>query len=1357
MDDVRNILTIEDDRASLGSVCYFAKIHHSIIAEQRNISFQRANLNSTNSCGVKKNYTVRRLLRKFFVLGWLRAVILAALAFVSMANGQTVSSGTISGTVVDQSGAAVAGARVQITSETTHFVTPATSNGTGLYTARFLSPDTYDVVVTAKGFATAKQTGAVLLPGAVKEVDFKLALSSVSATVQVTVNQQMLSTGSATMDTEIPSKLIENTVNLGDNVFYLATRTADVYSNFTQGSEMSNWTAFSNGATGGIDVNGVNRTQVNVDGTFDLVDNGVPGSGAAGFTPPLYSVQELSVNTSEYDAQDGHNDGGIQDALIKSGGQQFHGDAYFVNGNRDFNANRWDRKGGATNNPQYPRIPVDWDQEGFAFMGPLEIPKISHGNHRTFFMVAYEHYYDYRGVVSSGPQYFSVPTVKERNGDFSELGATGGTGNGGNIIFDPTTTVPQGAPSNYASWCAGNPAANGQPAGCFPGERESFTQEYNEGLSNPSLCNGDTNCIPQSRWNLAGSIFAGAAAPTGYKQGIWPLPNTTSSTPATPYLNNYYPADYATADYYHSTIVRVDHEFNDSNKIYVDLAKGVVNNIANADAGFPDDEIGSAYVPQLQSWNMGIADYNRILSPTEVLDLHIGGMYHTYHLIRGGINYNPTNVGITGSLPPQLQNFPGMSFSGVGGSYMTLQNGVGADDYHGYIQGTALFAKSLLRHNLKVGYDMIYNQDDIIGAGSTSTLGTFGSTTQFTQENAGGTDSRVTGYGDGLASILLGYPAGNTTTVIQPKPAFRWNYWAVYLQDDWRTTNRLTMNLGVRFDYDSPVTTKNNTMDLGFDATDPNPFCLPNALGTAIVSCTPPPASAAVPQGYPGGLLFESNNVHLPYQHELWDRFQPRIGFAYRLTSKDVIRGGVGVTFSSNPTYQPLSGFSATSTFNGSINNFYTPPSCTAAQGGDAYGFCTLSNPYPNGVVEPTGSLLGLSTFLGQSISAVDRHFVYPKTTMYSLDVQHQFPSQVLVDIAYRGGYTTGMGIAKNLDVVPACYYITASGGAGDCPGAGINSILAGSVPNPMAAHMPASSSLNAATIEQSDLYVPYPEFTGVTITQTQVNNERLGTYNYNAITGDVAKRTTHGLTFHVSGTISKTMDKASYANNQDAQPAHYEDQQPNQFLEFDGSYSIPSIPTTNKIVRGVFDGWLWANSMNWQQENGAGWPGGVWPTGANPEAAHQQLNIYDQAASHWFNNCYIPLISSATTTSGPVWGPAQAPNAQGVEGPCNAGEQPAFKQEPLWALNTVSSSAEMSNGVRYLIGVYYNTSLARTFPIHERLSLEFRGDFYNPLNYTVLQGTINETVTATNFGTMTGLSQYNDPRFIRLRAILSF
>src|ERR1039458_2187961 len=118
--------------------------------------------------------------------------IIAALAFVSMANGQSVITGSISGTVVDSSGAVVVGAQVQIISETTHFVTPATSNKSGFYTGRFLQPGFYDVKIAVTGFDPKEETGVELLPSAIKEVDFKLLPGSVSATVQVTANQEML-------------------------------------------------------------------------------------------------------------------------------------------------------------------------------------------------------------------------------------------------------------------------------------------------------------------------------------------------------------------------------------------------------------------------------------------------------------------------------------------------------------------------------------------------------------------------------------------------------------------------------------------------------------------------------------------------------------------------------------------------------------------------------------------------------------------------------------------------------------------------------------------------------------------------------------------------------------------------------------------------------------------------------------------------------------------------------------------------------------------------------------------------------------------------------------------------------------
>jgi len=385
---------------------------------------------------------------------------------------------------------------------------------------------------------------------------------------------------------------------------------------------------------------------------------------------------------------------------------------------------------------------------------------------------------------------------------------------------------------------------------------------------------------------------------------------------------------------------------------------------------------------------------------------------------------------------------------------------------------------------------------------------------------------------------------------------------------------------------------------------------------------------------------------------------------------------------------------------------------------------------------------------------------------MYSVDVQHQFRGQILVDVTYHGANTAGIGISRNINVLPACYYL-----GGGCPGAGVNSILNGSVPNPMAGYMPTSSSLNSATTVQQNLYLPYPEFGSVTINQSQIGGRRIGNFNYQALYGEVTKRTTHGLTFHAAATFSKVMDTQAWINPQDTQPGHYMDQQPNRFLEFDAVYVTPALSSMPRLVREALGTWNWNNSLNWQNGTGIGWPGSEWPTGASPKAAHQTLSApnhhgtsstVSQSNSHWFNTCYIPLspgVSGATVSGGtyipPTWGPAQGPGPVGTA--CNPGEQPAFKQMPLLSLNTVSGSAQMSNGIRYPIGPYWNTGIGKTFPIHEKLTFEFRADIFNPLNYNILLGSIQTGLTNSGFGQQTGDSQYNDPRFMRLRGVFSF
>ena len=1303
-------------------------------------------MKSTTVAGSSKQLPSERSQRGLLGPRWYAALlVLIAMAFGIESYGQQYL-GSINGTVTDSVGGVVVGARIQVINEDTHFVTSAVTNESGVYAVPFLVPGTYDVKVEARSFGPAEQTGAVLVASGIKEINFKLSPPSTSVSLTVTSNAELLDTESASVTTTLTANVVENVPNTGENVFYLASRVPGVYSGQTQGQESVNVQPTTNGITG-MTFNGKSGNQlVALNGLVDSTPEGNPaGIGNTAVVTSPYTTQELSVSTAVYDAQYGHNNGGIMDAIVKNGSDQYHGDLYIIDGTTDFNSNTWNRKQQGLGRP-----PVDWVEPGFMISGPLRIPKLYHGRDKTYFMVGWQHLFN----LSYTPTTLSVPTLLERKGDFSELAAASGT-----VIYDPVTTVPTGASSSYAPWCSGLPASNGNPAGCFPGERESFTQEYNEGSGGgPANCNGDVNCIPTSRWNPVGAILAGAAPPPGFQHGIYPDPNATSTSSSAPYSGNYLSPGANTAQYFYGLVVRVDHEFNQNNKLAAVFLRNRLVQDAVHDEGFPDANLGSTQNDLIKPWTGGSLDYTRVFSPSLVLDARTGGFYHPYYLVREGENLNPATLGMTGSIPAVLQNFPGTSPSGTQAGYSGLQNGVGANEFSSVWDNTAVLSKLLARHALKFGYQGTFWRDDVVNP--TSVLGTFSASDVFTQ-NAVLQGTAAKWGRDGIASLLLGYATGNSSTTIQPTPAYAWHYQGLFVNDDWRVNPKLTVSLGLRYDYESPVTERHNDTNAGWSFTAAQPFCLPNASGTGISSCNVPVsgASAGVPQGYTGGLTFTSSSNRLPFTRELKDRWQPRFGAAYRVTNRDVLRGGFGIMFAPGPAAQTNDGFTATTAFNSSTNSNFTPPSCTAAQGGDAYGFCSLTNPYPNGFVAPTGNLLGLSTFLGQSISVQDQRRVYPRVMLYSLGLEHQFPSQLLVDVRYQGAYTSGIGVSKNINALPACFYA-----GGGCPGAGVTALLNASVANPMHNYMPASSSLNAATLPQQDLYLPYPEFGAVNVTFSQnyrfSGNSRgdsigrNGVVNYNALQVSVVKRVTHGLEAHASFTQSKIMDQTAYTNATDPNPGKFEDQSPARLFEFDMVYDLPRLERGNFFVKQIVNGWRWANAENWQQGTGIAVPGGAFSTGVRPTAVHE-VNVGSAATpSHWFNTCYIPVVSQATATTPVIYGPAQGPGPAGT--PCNAGESPAWIQQPSFTLNTLNSGAPM-RGVRLPEVPYLSTSLSRSFPIHDRIALMFRADVLNPLNMVLHYGGINTSLTSAQFGQDTSISQNNDPRIMRLKAVLSF
>jgi hypothetical protein len=1254
---------------------------------------------------------------------------MATLVLTPMAFGQSYLS-TINGTVTDPSGAVVVGAQVRVVDDNTHFTSSAVTNHDGLYSVPFLTPDTYDVTVDARGFAQAEQTGVVLVASGVKQVNIKLAPAGTSATVTVISDQQLLDTESAAVGSTITANELHNAPLIDSNVYMMATRVAGVYSNFTQNGESTQWWPVGGGVSGTEVGNGLgNYALITMNGIVTDLPEGGPGD-YTGYVPPAIAVQELKVETSPYDAEVGRTLGGTENTVLKTGTQKLHAEASFLYGDTIFNSNTSQRTAQGL-----PRTADIWSQPSFVATGPVIIPRLYHpANPKTFFMVSYEHiqYAIFTQTAFTG----NVPTVKELKGDFSELSTAANPTNNPAIltglIFDPTTTVPAGAPGTYATWC--------KPS-CAPGQRESFNQEYNEGPG--------ANFIPSSRFNATGVNLL----------KYWPTPTAANESATKPGQGNFLPATgLSSPDWMWMAAFSIEHEFNENNKLTVAYLPYVWNaGAANQDFPYVNGYSGGPGYPKTSRKQFGgLIDYTTTLSPTMVLDLRSGGFYHPFTIPRPGDNIDLSKLGFTGAtLSFPHPNFPAVAASGPFGSYTSLNSGASYYEYSSLADNSAILSKSFQRHSLKTGFNFdVYRTDPQGPVSSFSGSSPITFNTTFTNSNPS-SGSAASNGGDGVAALLLGYPSSGTANIV-PSPAYEWIYWAGFVQDDWRITNKLTLNLGFRWDYMSPITERHNMLEAGFDFSSSQPFNLPNSTGTTIASSNVPPASLSLPQGYHGGLSFVNTSSYPSRQYfyrELGDRWQPRLGAAWHVFPNTVLRGGYAVYFAMNYPSVQNNGFSSNTSINASTNSNFTPATCTSAQGADAYGFCNISNPYPNGYVSPTGTLLGLSTGIGGPITFNGPAWAPYKNNVWSVGIEQQLPLQMMVDIEYSGNDISGVGVGKNWNALPNCYYY-----GGGCSNAGNATALGTPVTNPMAGYLPASSSLNAAKIPQSDLYLPYPEFTTITqsnITKINGTGQRLGKRLDNALYATVTKRTSHGLEFRVAATYEHVEDMATLLNAGDPVTSliKFDDSQPNRYLVGDLVYDLPKL-NVNHALGYVVNGWRWSHSLNWQAGTSIGVPAGAFSTGISPVTHHQSL-------THWFNTCYIPVVANVGQTyngvvqTSPVYGPPTN---------CQYGEQPAWIQQPTATLNQLNGNP--MRGVRLQEVPYYDMALLKEIPVREGYSLSVRAEFHNVLNKVLYGGGPNTSLTASTFGqnspatTVNGIpnyGQFNDPRIIRFEARLSF
>jgi hypothetical protein len=1148
----------------------------------------------------------------------LRIGLAAAALFGSSLWGQEYRA-TISGTVSDPSGAAVPNAQIEARNVDTGVLSTARTNEAGAYTIPFLLPGTYKVTATASGFKQAVHAGVELHAGDKIQADLKLEIGTATETVDIVAEAEQLRTATGSMGQTINTTEARDLPIMGRNTYMLADLATGMYTNLNTTSQASAFGRPYDGASAQMSSEGIgSQYQIMLNGIPNAPEERASAAIYVGFVPSPDSVEEVTVQTHTYDAQYGHSSGTVVNAVLKGGTNTLHGSLYEFFRNDKLNANSF-----AGNAARNARGVMRWNQPGFVIDGPVRLPKIYNGKDKTFFMLNME----WIRNASPLPYTASYPTTAERTGDFSGLvNATGAPV----IIYDPATTPKTPTNGQYIR----------QP---FPG-----------------------NIIPKTSINPIGQALI----------NDFPLPNL----PGTPGgFNNYVVSPNSQQDQYHSVSSRVDHQINQNNRLSMTGFSNVRHQLF-PDYGWANPAASPGYLHFRNNHGGGL-NWTDTLSSSAVLDVKYGFIFHPFQVGLYGDNYDITKLGFSSQLASQLPhlNYPGLNIqNGYTGTIGNAGTGTPATSQYTTTFDHSLSAtlnKTAGKHNVKMGGELFVMKAN--NNTPVSSINPFVFNAGYTQQNA---QTGSATAGNPFASLLLGWPSSGQYSVTIAS-AFQQIYTGFFVQDDWRVTPKLTLNLGLRWEYESPMSERYNRQNAGFDFNSTNP------LQSQVSGLT-----------LKGGLLFTDSSNRLPFVKDL-NNWGPRIGASYRLSDRTVIRGGFGTNYSVTFQTGGNTGFSANTGYIATNDAGLTPVN-------------GLSNPFPTGILPPTGSGLGLATQLGQGFTFADPDRTIPRVYNYSLAIQHQLPGQTLLEVAFAGNYATQLSVTKAINFLPRSFYALPGGTP---PVA--STTLVGQVPNPMAGKLPGSG-LNNATIAYQSLQVPYPEFGGIS-----ESTNPIGKSLYNSMQVSVEKRLHAGLQGRFSFTWNKIMQETGYLNDQDdwSMLARVQAGEPTKVATISLTYMLPIFANRSGFLHNVLGGWEANTIVRYLNGSLVGTPGGVFSTGVNPK-------VDNPTYQHWFNTCTL------STT--------------GIRQNCASADQPvAFIQTPLYTLRTLSG---VLPGVRTEVPTTMDFSLFKTFQFHEKARLQLRANAYNLANTPIFGG------PNTTSGVI-GIGQVNDPRIVEVGLKLNF
>jgi hypothetical protein len=1014
-----------------------------------------------------------------------RASLVIAAAFVlTLVLGVTplraqVDTGAILGTVTDGSGAAVRGATVTLTNEGTNAALSTTTGSDGEYKFTPVKIGAYKISASFQGFQTTTQRNVPVNVGENVVADFVLKPGNVTETIEVASTAPVLETQDASVGQVVDSQSVNSLPLNGRNFTFLAQLAAGV--NTPQADTRGN------AASGAFSANGLRPAQNNylldgIDNNSDTVDF-LNGTNYV-VLPPLDAVQEFKVQTSDFSAEFGRSGAAVLNATIKSGTNSFHGAAWEFFRNDKLDAADFFEDAG-----EVPKGELRQNQFGFTAGGPVVIPKVFNGRNKVFFFGDYEGLRRVQGTIETA----SVPTAAEVSSGFTNFqDLINGQLSAGSRADALGRSIPVGTILDPATTRAvitgGTDPITGLPVPVPTGATAGAT----EFVRDPFGCPATTVNVSLATCPGLNIIPVGRLDPNAVKlMGLYPSPT-----------NGKLFSNFATSpklfEHRNAFDSRVDFNFNDNNQLFYRFSLADDPQFIPGPFGGVADGGGFQQGNQTANAQQSALGYTHTFSPTLINVVRVGLNY--LHTTRTSPSANdltdiPSQFGIQDI--PQLQENGGLPAFGINGLQTLGSNAfLPSDEVSSTFQITDDVTKILGKHTFKMGIEWQHVKF--------STLQPPWSRGEF-DYNGDYTDVPNSSIGNtGRAEFLLTPIANTVTAACTPAnaptncPGFVGgatdirasniaetdngkNYYGGYVNDDWKVTRKLTVNLGVRYDFFGLVYEHHHNQ-ANFVPAAASP------TGTPLYIIPPGPNSGNLSPsflsllGTDGITLDVTNKYGAGLGNSQNTNFAPRLGFAYQVNPKLVVRGGFGIFYNGfeNRGYSPNIGENYPFQFQ---FNFPEPNAETPI----TFPGCATAGPGNSGTLETGFSCTPLNPLLvnanGLGLLGIQFNYQTPYTISDNLTVQYQLTPSMSI----QAGYVSSL--AHHLEVFP-------------------------NTTNAVSTILPANAN--------AQLAIPFPDFgRNPSYAATEGNS------NYHSLQTKLEKQFSNGLTFLGTYTWSKALTDA--------------------------------------------------------------------------------------------------------------------------------------------------------------------------------------------------------------------------------------